>query len=379
LVLVLAVLVRPGGRSRAGPVLTAGDLALVGGLLAAAVGLVLLVPRLVDLPAEFDSPDALVARLARGGLMFGLPAAAAFALVRRPARYALALAALFAAGALDAGQLGRTLHMERNFFGVVRVTRSPDGVFVRLVHGTTLHGQQRTDEPGPPRPMTYYHEKGPVGNLFRSVPAEKVRRVAVVGLGTGAVAFYAKPGQEWTFYEIDPAVKRVAEDPAYFRFLSSCRAAACDVVLGDARRMLARAPDGTFDVILLDAFSSDAIPVHLLTREALALYVRKLAPGGVLAMHVSNVHLDLPPLVDRLAADHDPPLAVRYWHDTPTEAEKADGKTASQWMVLARAAADLGPMARGPHWHPVRDPRPGPVWRDDFANVLGVWKRDDDD
>jgi SAM-dependent methyltransferase len=379
LVLVLTALVRPGMSRDAGPVLRLGDIALVGGLLAAAVGLVVFVPQLVGLPTELDSPDALVARLTRGGLMFGLPAAAAFALVRRPARYALALAALLAAGALDAGQLGHTLHMERNFFGVVRVTRSPDGGFIRLVHGTTLHGQQRTDEPGPPRPMTYYHEKGPVGHLFRTLPAEKVRRVAVVGLGTGAVAAYAKPGQDWTFYEIDPAVKRIAEDPAYFRFLASCRAARCDVVLGDARRMLARAPDGAFDVILLDAFSSDAIPVHLLTREALALYVRKLAPGGVLAMHVSNVHLDLPPLVDRLAADHDPPLAVRYWNDYPTESEKADGKTASQWMVLARATADLGVMGRGPHWQPVHARRPGPVWRDDFANILAVWKREDED
>lgn len=96
-------------------------------------------------------------------------------------------------------------------------------------------------------------------------------------------------------------------------------------------------------------------------------------------MHVSNVHLDLPPLIDRLAADHDPPLAARYWHDFATDAERADGKTASQWMVLARRTDDLGPMALGPHWGLVRDARPGPVWRDDFANVLGVWKRGDDD
>ncbi|HYH66108.1 MAG TPA: fused MFS/spermidine synthase [Urbifossiella sp.] len=378
LALVLAMLVRPGAGRDAAPFLKPRDVAFVLGLLVAAAALVRFVPQLLDLPAELDAPEALTARLTRNGLMFGVPAVLAFALVRRPMRYALALAALFVAGSLDPGQLGRTLHMERNFFGVVRVTRSADGTFVRLVHGTTLHGQQRTDEPGPPRPMTYYHERGPVGHLFRTVPAERVRRVAVVGLGTGAVAAYAKPGQAWTFYEIDPSVKRIAEDPAYFRFLSSCKAASCDVVLGDARRMLARAPDGAFDVILLDAFSSDAIPVHLLTREALALYVRKLAPGGVLAVHVSNVHLNLPPLVDRLAADHAPPLAARYWDDHPTDEEKADGKTASQWMVLARGVGDLGVMARGPQWHPVRA-GPGPVWRDDFANVLGVWKRDDPD
>ena len=272
---------------------------------------------------------------------------------------------------------GKRSHSERNFFGVVRVTRSPNGKFVSLVHGNTIHGQQRADESGPPRPMTYYHERGPMGSLFRSLPAERVRRVGVVGLGTGAVAFYARPGQAWTFFEIDPAVARLARE--HFTFLANCRADSCEIVLGDARRKLTQTPDGSFDVIILDAFSSDAIPVHLLTREALQLYVNKLAPGGVLAMHVSNNHLDLPPLVNRLAADHDPPLVARYCHDLPSESEKADGKSASQWMVLARSSADLGPMARGPTWQPVREPHPGPISRDDFANLLWAWKRKDSD
>src|SRR5204862_5877583 len=139
-------------------------------------------------------------------------------------------------------------------------------------HGTTLHGQQRADEPGPPRPMTYYHERGPVGHLFATLPLKDKRKVAVVGLGTGAVAHYARPGEDWTFYEIDPAVVQVAEDAQYFRFLSSCRErrdergrkVECRVVPGDARRQLVKAPAAAFDVIILDAFCSDAIPVHLL-------------------------------------------------------------------------------------------------------------------
>ena len=228
--------------------------------------------------------------------MFGIPGAAAFALVRKPARYALALAAILLAGALDTGYYGETLYKDRNFFGVIRVTR--DGSFHKLFHGTTMHGQQRTDEPGPPRPMTYYSRTGPVGQLFDSLPPPRVKRVAVVGLGTGAVASYAKRGQEWTFYEIDPAVVRIARDTSYFRFLAECPGA-CEVVLGDARRHLARVPDCTYDVIILDGFCSDAIPVHLLTREAIGLYVSKLAPGGVIALHVSNSHLDLPPLLKR--------------------------------------------------------------------------------
>jgi hypothetical protein len=379
LALILAAMVRPRSEEPAeGPPLCLADVLLVLVLLGISVGLVLVVPQFVTLPAEPDDPDALPARLLRGGLMFGVPSVAAFALVRRPARYALALAALFIAGAFDRGQLGETLHMERNFFGVVRVTKSPDGKFVRLIHGTTLHGQQRADVPPDqkPEPMTYYHKKGPVGKLFEAIPAEKIKRVGLVGLGTGAIAYYAKPGQAWTFYEIDPAVVRIARDPAYFRFLATCQADSCEIVLGDARRQLSRVPDGHFDVIILDGFCSDAIPVHLLTREAFRLYFQKLAPGGVLAVHISNNHLDLPPLVARIAArELDTPLAVRYCHDTPTDGEKADGKTASQWMVLARTEADLGKMATTrAHWDEVKVVD-GPIWRDDFANLLKVWKK----
>ncbi len=375
LALTLAALVRPRSRDGNGSPLCLIDGALLLGLFALALGLVKLVPIWVEAPPDSDSADALIARLIRGGLMFGVPVAIAFALVRKPGRFAIAIAILLTVGSLDNGQFGETLHMERNFFGVVRITRSPDGKFIRLVHGNTVHGQQRIDETGPPRPMTYYHEKGPVGNLFRSLPPERLRKVAVVGLGTGAVASYAKPGQDWTFYEIDPAVARVAQD--YFTFLSHCKARSCDIVLGDARRKLMLAPDGEFDLIILDAFSSDAIPVHLLTREAIQLYVQKLAPRGVLAMHVSNNHLDLPPLVDALAADHAPPLVSRYGYDSPTDSEKDDGKMASQWMVLARTDADLGTMARGPTWLPVREASRGPVWRDDFANLFWAWKRKD--
>ncbi len=377
LVLVLAAAVRPrddetlqDGRLRP------GDVALVFGLLAITIILVLAAPRFVAMPAEPDDPDAMSARLLRGGLMFGIPAAAAFALVRRPARYSLCLAALFIAGMFDPGQLGQTLHMERNFFGVVRVTRSPDGKFIRLIHGTTMHGQERADEPGRPHPLTYYHEKGPVGSIFAGLPPENIRRVGVIGLGTGAVAYFAKPGQSWTFFEIDPAVVRIARDPTYFRFLSTCEADSCEVVLGDARRQIARVPDGSFDLIILDGFCSDAIPVHLLTREALRLYFQKLSPHGVLSVHISNIHLDLPPLVARLAADHDPPLVVRYCFDASSEASRKKGRADSHWMVVARNEADLGKLAHSPLWDRV-PVVPGPVWRDDFANLLSVWKKRD--
>ncbi|HSQ58046.1 MAG TPA: fused MFS/spermidine synthase, partial [Gemmata sp.] len=284
--------------------------------------------------------------------------------------------------AFDAGRFGETLHMERNFFGVVRVTRSPDGRFIQLVHGTSIHGQQRISDAGRPRPMAYYYERGPVGHLFDNLSFEqrrvKLERVGVVGLGTGAISYYAKPGQNWTFFEIDPAIKRIAESGEYFGFLKNCQAESCDVILGDARRQLARANDGTFDHLILDGFCSDAIPVHLLTREAIALYVRKLKPGGILAIHVTNPHLDLAPLVTRLAADHDPPLAVRYRNDIPSDEMRAEGKTSSEWMILGRNDDALGPVSWDPYWDPVK-PVPGPVWRDDFANVLAAWRTHEQD
>ncbi len=379
LALALAALVRPrrSDEPAGSRTLTRTDFTALFLLAAFAFALGRFVPLLLPPANEDDPADALVGRLLRSGLTFGLPAVVAFALVRKPARFALALGVLFLAGALDPTGIGRTLYLERNFFGVVRVTASPDGKFVRMIHGTTLHGQQHTDETGPPRPMTYYHEKGPVGRAFAALPPERLKRVAVVGLGTGAVAAYAKPGQAWTFYEIDPAVARIARDPAYFTFLSTCRADTCDVVLGDARRQLVKEPDGSLDLLVLDAFSSDAIPVHLLTCEALRLYVEKLAPGGVLLMHVSNNHLDLPPLVARLAADHAPPLAVRLDDDQTTDAEKADGKSPSQWMALARTEADLAAVAKRTTWQRVRV-TPGPVWRDDFSNLLRAWKKRDE-
>jgi hypothetical protein len=394
LALILAAGIRPRTEGPPEePPLRVADVLLVLVLLGISVGLVLLVPKFVAVPTGSTDTDAASARMLRGGLMFGLPAVAAFALVRRPARYALSLAALFVASAFDPGQFGETLHMERNFFGVLRVTRSPDGKFIRLIHGTSVHGQQAIDDPGDefgrPQPLSYYYHNGPVFHLFdnlsqrrddltkRPVPLD---RVGVVGLGTGAVAYYAKPGQKWTFFEIDPAVARIAQSGEYFTFLKHCRAESCEVVLGDARRQLARQPDGSFDLLIIDGFCSDSIPAHLLTQEALALYVRKLTPDGVLAIHVSNQHLELAPLVTRLAHNHEPPLEVRYKHDQPWESERKKGKSESEWMILARTNTALGPVGWWyGYWGGPVKMVPGPVWRDDFANVLAVWRRHRDE
>ena len=375
LAVVLAGLVRPlPGGSLTRLTVRPRDAAYVLGFTALAAGLAVGVPVLV--PDGPDSAGDPIARLVRSGLMYGLPAVVAFALVRNPVRFAACVAVMFVAGLFDPGPHGDTRLVRRNFFGTLRVTTSPDGKFVQLVHGTTTHGQQAVDAVGVPTPGTYYHPTGPIGRLLTTLPPERTRRVAVVGLGVGAMAAYAQPGERWTFYEIDPGVARIARDSGYFTYLKESPAEV-DVVLGDARRQLERVPDGTFGLIVLDAFSSDAIPVHLLTTEAFALYARKLAPDGVLAFHLSNRYLDLPPLVARAGAAHDPPFAARVDADFATDGDRAEGKYPSVWAVLARDPADLGPAARDRRWQPER-PRAGPVWTDDFSNILSVWKSDGD-
>lgn len=366
--LVLAALVRPGLRS-IGP--TRRDTFLLIGFIFAA-GLVRIAADKWLSLALVDT-DALTARIIRSGLTVGLPATAAFVLVRGPVRFAGALAFVLILGASDRRIHGEVLEQSRNFFGRLRVTRSEDGDTIRLVHGTTQHGAERTADGDRPKPLMYYHERGPVGRLFRELPAERTRRVGVVGLGVGAMAYYAEPGSRWTFFEIDPAVVRIARDSGRFHFLPSCRGD-WDVVVGDARRELVGQPDGSFDLLVLDAFSSDAVPVHLLTAEAFALYARKLSPDGVLVLHLSNRYLDLPPLAARLGQTCEPPFEMRLDDDAASETEAADGKFPSTWAVLARKPSDWGPALQRSIRFQKSHVTPGPVWTDDYSSLRGIWK-----
>jgi len=190
------------------------------------------------------------------------------------------------------------------------------------------------------------------------------------------MACYLQPGQTLTYYEIDPLVARVAKDPRYFTFLEQC-APQAKIVLGDARLKLRDAPDAHYGLITLDAFSGDSIPMHLLTREALALYLQKLAPGGIIAFHISSIYLQLAPTLGGLAQDAH--LACLTEDDTAvTELQSNEGKSASMWLVMARSQSDLAKIAANSggraHWVPVQM-RPGErVWTDDYSNLLSVIK-----
>lgn len=226
---------------------------------------------------------------------------------------------------------------DRSFFGVTEVIRSPEAGVTVLMNGTTVHGMQSTDPAFSRRPTTYYARSGPLGDVFnwleRSRPAAAV---AVVGLGAGTVAAYEQPGQSMTFFEIDPLVVRVASDPRYFTYLSGAPSPPA-VVLGDARLSLRDVPAATFDLLILDAFSSDAIPTHLLTVEALEDDLRVLRPGGVVAVHVSNRYYDLAPAL-AAAGDRLGLLVVDRGY-SPTPAEADAGAAISYWVVMTRDAA----------------------------------------
>jgi spermidine synthase len=299
----------------------------------------------------------------------------AFGFQRRPARFGLAVAVILFAGAL-VGQTDTTLRQVRNFYGVLRVVDEEAPPSRTLYHGTTLHGEQSRDPMRRLQPLSYYHPAGPLGQLFAKIGGTaQTQRVAAVGLGAGSIACYGRSGEAWTFYEINPAVVRISRDDRLFTFLSDCPPKP-NIVMGDARLSLAHEADASFGLIILDAFSSDAIPVHLITREALQLYLAKLRPGGLLIFHVSNRHLDLHPVLANLAAA----LHLAVLADSDDDSfdgsgdNESDEKDASDWVVLARGPLDLAPIANDARWTiPAPSARVG-VWSDDYSNLLSVMK-----
>ncbi|WP_053221147.1 fused MFS/spermidine synthase [Methylobacterium indicum] len=296
---------------------------------------------------------------------------------RDPQRLAVAALLALVAG-LSVMRADAAVSM-RSFFGIHRIAETPDGTMRLLMHGTTIHGAMRLVNPdgtapdGPPEPLVYYTPEGPLGTAIRSVRAARggsLGAVAVVGLGTGSLACHRVGDEAWRFYEIDPAVARIARDPEKFRFLSAC-GPDMPVVLGDARLTLAEAPGGEnpggFGLLMIDAFSSDAIPAHLLTREALALYLAKLSPTGVLAMHITNRHLDLGRIVARVGAEFGLSTFVAR------EAFAFDPvrfRAAGTVAVLARDPAHLGTLAADPAWERIAPDRARRPWTDDFSNIL---------
>jgi spermidine synthase len=289
-------------------------------------------------------------------------------LARQPAQFALALGIVILGGIILEEATNRTLYRVRNFYGTLRVSRDATGVSHVLNYGTTLHGRQFIDALRSCEPLSYYHRTGPLAAVFAAFNTRPASpNIAVVGLGTGTTVGYAKPGQNWTFYEINPAVPAIAHDPRLFTYLQQCAAAPVEIVMGDARRQLQNAPAGHYGLIVLDAFNSDAIPVHLMTREAMELYLSKLAEGGLLAIHISNRHLNLASVVGDIAND-----AGLVGLDFDDKDKGARGKNASNWVVVARRRGDLGALVDSSSWEPLAGRSRAQIWTDDFSNILSV-------
>ena len=291
----------------------------------------------------------------------------------RPARFfALATLAFVITGLWQPGF--NRIESMRSFFGVHHVVETSDNRYRLLYHGTTLHGAERINPAGGtasvPEPLTYFYFGGPISQAIQAVREAHggLGRVAVVGLGTGSLACHRRGAENWTFFEIDPDVVRIARDPRYFSFLSAC-APGLPVVLGDARLTLAASPE-RFDLIVLDAFSSDVIPVHLLTREALAGYLAHLNPGGALVLHISNRHMELARVVAAMGAAEG--LVTYVKEDRRPDAVPNDFKMNALVAALARSPKDLGDLVSSPGWHEIKPDQRVPAWTDDYSNIFGA-------
>jgi hypothetical protein len=262
----------------------------------------------------------------------------------------------------------QALHTERTFFGVLRVESK--GSEHRFIHGTTLHGIENFAPGRLDEPLSYYTHQGPIGQVFAKL-GDRINAVGAVGLGAGTIAAYGRPGNQFTFYEIDAAVARIASDPQYFTYLRDSKARV-RIVIGDGRLKIAAAPDRSYDLIVLDAFSSDSVPVHLLTREAVELYLGKLRPNGLLAFHISNNYLDLKPVVGGIARTLGCVALAQDYRPSPEQQRR--GADPSTWVIVARNTGALATLRNDPRWRPVNQTSGLPVWTDQFSNILSVAK-----
>jgi len=315
------------------------------------------------------SSSQLRASPALNALVFMGPILLCLSFAGRPLRFALGFASIVLPGSVSSGAYGHVVLTERSFFGVYRVME--DGQYRELSHGTTIHGIQSLDPGRASEPLTYYYRTGPIGEVFNTaVIAEHLHEVAVIGLGAGSLACYAAPGRHFTFYEIDPTVETIARNPRYFTFLQDCSRES-QVVIGDARLSLQQASTHKYDLVVADAFSSDTVPVHLVTKEAIELYRAKLADHGLLAFNISNRYLDLRPVLSTIARDAGLECLIRE-DSKLDDYEKGRGKSPSIWVVMARTRADLAALASKPQWHDFQVQPDYPLWTDDYSTLAGV-------
>jgi hypothetical protein len=324
------------------------------------------------LPVEAAVPIgvwvALAAADSRPRWLVAVVAVVATALRRRPIAVAAGLAVLVAVG--SDSRWTAAVRFERSFYGAFFVTDT--GEFRAITHGTTLHGQQPLDPALSAEPSTYYARTSPIGQIFEQYDGDlRTQRVGVVGLGAGTLAAYSSAGRSMTFFEIDDEIAAVATDPTLFTYVTDAPGPV-DIVLGDGRLSLERWTGEPFGLLVVDAFSSDAIPVHLLTREAIATYLSRLRNDGLLVLHISNRYYDLEPVVAAAATDLRLDRLVQFDSAITDERSKAVGKTSSHWVVLSRSSKALDPLRTIAVWQYLGGRAGVRAWTDDRADLLSV-------
>ncbi len=298
----------------------------------------------------------------------------AFRLCRDNARLLLlALVVSFSTVYLVQITNSQIVFVARNYYGIYKVL-SPKG-FVTLNHGSIIHGAQSLQPEYRKEPLLYFSRPTPVGMVLDSSLGASLRRIAVVGLGTGTLAAYGRPGQQMDFYELDPKVHEIAK--TFFSYLDDS-SATIRHIFGDARLSLDKAPDASYDVLLLDAFSGDSIPVHLITVEALAQYRRILSPGGFIMVHISNRYLDLAPVLFSNAGAVG--AKASFHRNTITEKSPPMSRSISDWVVITWDEGRFAELGRlldpdgNAYKRPVKAVRP---WTDTYSNLLAVFKARD--
>lgn len=294
-----------------------------------------------------------------------------YAFALHPVRFGIGIVLIALLSQFYIPSMGAILATDRSFFGVNRVLDDKRGNYHILLHGTTVHGKQSLDPQRSDEPLTYFYPTSPIGQLFKSFQGSKqLSNIAVMGLGIGTLAAYAESGQQWTFYEIDPTVEKIARDNRYFTFLKDSKAP-FSILLGDGRLRLAEVSDNQYDMIVMDAFSSDSIPIHLVTREAIQLYLNKLTEQGLLVINISNRFINLEPVLGALARNLGL-SSLRQLQLNISDEERAMGKSPSHWVLLARHQADFGSLISDSRWQPIPNNLNAPLWTDDFSNIFHV-------
>ncbi len=377
LVLALSCLVRPWGDRKVSPRIW---LTFVLGV---ASGLAILVFNHVVAPhvtskvitGHFTQTDLFTACVR---LFIGVGVVAAF-LVRGRALLYFAVIAVLSIGAHAAADQADAPESWRSFFGVLRQSASQvpavGGPVRMLRHGTTLHGAQAVTPRWRCNPLVYYANSTPIGQVFLSEEREKpALRIGAVGLGTGSVAAYVRRDDHLTFFEIDPQVIRVSSDPRHFSYTTLCAKGVVDYVLGDARLTVSKQPSEVFDILLIDAFSSDAVPTHLLTTEAVRGYLTHLKPDGVLILHLSNRNLDLNSPAQAVAKAAGGVAMIQHYRPT-ADVDRGGWPSPEDAVIVAKSAAGLAQFSHDPRWRPTDPDRVRP-WTDDYTNLFGaLWRR----